>query len=359
MKTFHNIYELAELPDMLAGGFISVRKHPSQPLVIYNYTARAQYDNVWNAATLACRGLITDLDGNIVARPFTKFFNLEQLTELPDEPFEVFEKMDGSLGIVYWVDGAPCIATRGSFESEQAQEANRMLATHDTSKLNPRNTYLFEIIYPQNRIVVDYGPLRDLVLLAVIETESGHELPLSDVGTAAGFAQVKRYEDVTDVQALRHLSNENDGNIEGVEGVEGVEGFVIRYASGLRVKVKLAEYVRLHRLLTGLTEKMLFEEFIVTGADLGPLLERVPDEFNAWIQERVADFTARYQHIEREAKAVFENTHASDRKAYAQAFTQSRYAPILFKMLDGKPYANLIWKMIEPQGATPFKRAEI
>ena len=53
------------------------------------------------------------------------------------------------------------------------------------------------------------------------------------------------------------------------------------------------------------------------------------------------------------------NTHAPDRKAYAQAFTQSRYAPILFKMLDGKPYANLIWKMLEPQGAMPFKRDEI
>jgi RNA ligase len=347
MKTFHNIRELSDLPEMLAGGFISARKHPSQPLIIYNYTARAQYDNVWNAATLACRGLIADLDGNIVARPFTKFFNLEQLSELPDEPFEVFEKMDGSLGIVYWVDGAPYIATRGSFESEQAQEANKMLAAHDTSKLNPRNTYLFEIIYPQNRIVVDYGGLRDLVLLAVIETESGIEVPLSDVGTDVGFAQVKRYEGVTDVQALRKLSNEN------------TEGFVIRYASGLRVKVKLAEYVRLHRLLTGLTEKMLFEEFIVTEADLAPLLERVPDEFNVWIQERVADFTARYQHIEREAKAVFENTKASDRKAYAQAFTQSRYAPILFKMLDGKPYTNLIWKMIDPQGAMAFKRDEI
>ena len=343
MTVIANIHDLADLPAMLSGGFISARKHLTQPLIIYNYTARAQYDNVWNAATLACRGLIADEQGNIVARPFTKFFNLEQVTELPNEPFEVYEKLDGSLGITYWVGDQVFIATRGSFESEQAHEANRMLAERSHAKLDKRLTYLFEIIYPQNQIVVDYGGKRDLVLLAIIETATGRELPLADVG----FPVVKRYDGITDVHSLSQLHEEN------------AEGFVVRFASGLRVKVKMAEYVRLHRLLTGLSEKMIVQEFLMTGADLTPLLDRAPDEFNAWIRATVASYTTRYQTIESAAKTVFDGIKADNRKGYAQAFTKSSYAPILFKMLDGRPYDQLIWKMIEPQGATTFKRDEV
>lgn len=38
---------------------------------MYNYTAKAQYDKLWNEVTLQCRGLILDGDGNVVARPFS------------------------------------------------------------------------------------------------------------------------------------------------------------------------------------------------------------------------------------------------------------------------------------------------
>lgn len=145
---FQNVNELTDLQTMLDGGYIARRQHPTAPLMIYNYTARAQYDNVWNAATLACRGLICDLAGKVVARPFPKFFNLDQVTTLPDEPFEVYEKLDGSLGILYWLDGQPCIATRGSFDGEQARWATQWIQDNwwnsDKGPLYNDCTYLFE-----------------------------------------------------------------------------------------------------------------------------------------------------------------------------------------------------------------------
>jgi hypothetical protein len=162
MKAITNVYELAELQQMVDEGYISVRQHPTAPLYIYNYTAKAQYEGVWNHATLTCRGIITDSAGTILGRPFAKFFNLEQLEQLPNEPFEVYEKLDGSLGILYWLGDEPYIATRGSFESPQAQVATQLLRTYDLSALDRRLTYLFEIIYPENRIVVNYGARREL-----------------------------------------------------------------------------------------------------------------------------------------------------------------------------------------------------
>src|SRR5260370_29373116 len=144
-------------------GYIVKHKHPTADLYIYNYTSKTQFDGYWTPETKACRGLILDEQGLVVARPFEKFFTLEQHPEpLPVEPFDVFEKLDGSLGILYWIDAEPFIATRGSFNGEHAERANRILHAKYSglfSGLDRRVTYLFEIIYPQNRIVVDYGEI--------------------------------------------------------------------------------------------------------------------------------------------------------------------------------------------------------
>src|SRR5690606_26325973 len=104
------------------------QRHATLPLSILNYTEKAQWDRVWNPVTLTCRGLILDDDNEVVARPFGKFFNLadhEQDDPRLGWPCDVYEKLDGSLGIAYRYGDHVGIATRGSFDSEQAQWATR------------------------------------------------------------------------------------------------------------------------------------------------------------------------------------------------------------------------------------------
>jgi RNA ligase len=190
------------LPEMLREGYVCVQRHPTVPLYIYNYTSKAQYERVWNEVTLQCRGLILDANGRVVARPFRKFFNLEEVQDLPAGPFEVYEKLDGSLGILYWLGDEAYLATRGSFASEQSRRANGILQAryrHVLPRLDRGHTYLFEIIYPENRIVVNYGGREDLVLLAVVDTATGAELPLPEVG----FPVVERYDGLTDLATIR------------------------------------------------------------------------------------------------------------------------------------------------------------
>jgi RNA ligase len=144
--------DLAPLRALVADGLLTCRSHQSAPLLIWNYTAKAAYNRIWNEHTMMCRGLITTTEGLIVARPFPKFFNVEEWTgalakEIPAEPFEVYEKLDGSLGIVFNYDGRWMISTRGSFESDQAIEGAAILAEIDTSRLDTSCTYLTEIIY--------------------------------------------------------------------------------------------------------------------------------------------------------------------------------------------------------------------
>ncbi|MEB3309672.1 MAG: RNA ligase [Snowella sp.] len=329
------------LQSMLAQKLVMVQKHPDTDLFIYNYSPVVQYQKLWNEITLMTRGLILDQHQNIIARPFQKFFNLEEHSpdEIPSEPFDVFHKEDGSLGILYWIDDQPAIATRGSFASEQALHATKILReryAHTFPYLNREHTYLFEIIYPENRIVVNYGELDDLILLAVIDTQTGKDLLLPEIG----FPIVKQFDGINDLAELRAVEAENQ------------EGFVIRFKSGFRVKVKFAEYVRLHRIITQTSSTVVWEN-LATGNPLEELLEKVPDEFYEWVKQTQADLLAQFDEILLEAKSNFK-TFDSRKEAASYFFTQ-KYPHIMFRLLDGKDPSDLIWKMIKPQHSKPFK----
>ena len=332
------------LNELIAQNYLTVQKHPTADLFIYNYTQSAQYEAFWNEYTLMCRGLILGADGQIVARPFPKFFNWEEhqaAADIPNEPFEVYEKMDGSLGILYWLNDAPFIATRGSFGGEQAVWATAFLYANfeaDFPKLNRSHTYLFEIIYPENRIVVHYADRQDLVLLAVIDNSTGKDVELT---TDLGFSTVKKYDGLTDYQSLKNYEATN------------FEGFVLKFRSGLRVKIKLAEYVRLHRVLAN-TSTLDIWECLAENKSFDEFLELVPDEFYDWVKATKAALTAEYQAIETECKLTFKDL--GDRKTTAVYFTTQRYPSVLFKMLDKQKYDSLIWKLVRPAFQKPFKQ---
>lgn len=335
--------DFAKVQQQIEAGYIGVQKHPTADLLIYNYTQRAQFDNVWTDEILACRGLITDGRQNIVARPFPKFFNYDQLPKLPAEPFDVFEKLDGSLGILFTdpTTERPVIATRGSFASPQAIEATRMLQETYARCCWPRNlTLLLEIIYPGNRIVVNYGARRELVLLAVIDTQSGVEIPF-DYLAHPGFPVVRRFDGLSDLSAITQMQQDN------------AEGFVIRFKSGLRVKIKFQEYKRLHKLLTGVTPRHIWD-LLKDGKSIDELADRVPDEFFAWLRKVDTKIRGDFERIEQSCRKVFRSDFPT-RKDAAEYFKQCEHPAVLFAMLDGHNYAQRIWKLIYPGPATAFR----
>lgn len=181
---------LSELNKLVTEGYL--RKVEKNDLILYGYTEKTTYDRHWNELTRISRGLIFDLNGKLVAKPFPKFFNLGEmeetrLTALPSEPYEVFEKIDGSLGIIFHYSDEWHVATRGSFSSEQAAKGLEILKTYKMQCLTPGVTYLVEIVYPSNKIVVNYGNEEKLVLLGCYDTESNQEYPFNYVKTAAEY----------------------------------------------------------------------------------------------------------------------------------------------------------------------------
>ena len=328
------------LKSMVEHGYVHQKKHPSADYFIYNYSPMAQYEGVWNEITMQCRGLILDSNHNYIATPFTKFFNLGEMEnqQIPQETFEVYDKMDGSLGILYWLDGLPFIATRGSFESDQAIRATEMLRTiyvDCISKLDKSATYLFEIIYPENRIVLDYNGEEALYLLAIIDMASGEDKELEDIG----FPVVKRMDGVKDIHELKLLEAENK------------EGFVIKFKSGLRYKVKFEEYLRIHRIVTQVSSVSIWE-YLVKGQSFEEVLDKVPDEFYQWVKETQLTLTNQYVEIERQVNLEFKVL--GTRKETALYFLTCKYPTVLFAMLDQKPYGSIIWKMLKPEFERPY-----
>jgi len=372
---------LSLLQEMVDNGYVNVQKHPDWDLYIYNYAPRTQYERVWNQATLAARGLILDGEGNVVARPFQKFFNMEEHSRSDitfSKPFVITDKMDGSLGIAYRLpDGHVAIATRGSFGSDQARWATEwLMGNYPEYTPSPGTTPLFEIIYPDNRIVVDYNGFEGLVLLAIIDNETGRDIDITNASRGAGGCgpnvwcgeKVKKYSlDCKPRDVVAALNPTDDGN---------TEGYVLRFdwpktGPQTRVKVKLEEYCRLHRILTGVSNLSIWE-YLKDGKDMGELLDKVPDEFYDWVKSTIRSLHAQYNEITMEASREFNYCMYStvdelsdvvpgdyckeNRAVFAQYAKNCKYPGLVFSLLDDRhdKYQEAIWKMIRPKFSKPF-----
>lgn len=400
------------LERMLEERYVSEQKHPTEPLAILNYTQRTQFDRVWNPVTRQCRGLIYNFEtGTVVARPWPKFFNYGEHEESvkydlathrkvypesdghhlldPNAGVIVTDKLDGSLGILYPTSDGHAIATRGSFTSDQALHAtevwrerySKSIAVHLAAPGPAWGfTYLFEIIFPQNRIVVDYGGLDDLVLLGVLDNETG--LPASP-----RFWPGPR----TDEFAYRSLREALEA-----EPRPNCEGLVVYFPeTNERLKLKQEDYVVLHRILTGTNARNVWEVAAVKacgdlirepkhwGSFLGidparaeecmtlgdDWLAEVPDEFHVWVRDTIAEVTciateSRAQVLElvRQAQAIEERRARHELVAdhpfvkEIMRLASATDARMVSEGIDGLTLR--CWREACPEPTAPFARSE-
>ena len=336
---------LEKLQKYYEEGWLIKQTHPTLPLTIWNYSQTTQYEGKWDEITLHCRGLVTDDMGNVVARPFKKFFNMEEGKHTPTEEFDVYEKMDGSLIIVFWYDGGWVVASRGSFISEQAIGASKIFFEELDHNFSIGITYLFEFTAPWNRIVVDYGEKPNLTLLGAIRTDDETEATweqLKMIGDGANCDVVKKYNGISDYSTLKGMIDDN------------AEGFVIRFSNGDRMKIKGVEYLRLHKIMTEVSTKSVWE-ILSNGGSMEDLLKDVPDEFYTKIKEYENELVSQFNILKREYEYIFMTFQAlglrdgGKRKEFAEQALKVKHPSILFAMLDGRDVEPIIWKIIQPE----------
>jgi RNA ligase len=99
----------------------------------FKYTDLCEYTNQWNKTTENARGIIFDNETKqLVAMPFPKFHNLNKYKTsmrevLPNEPFNVYEKIDGDLGIIYNHNNKFNVSTRFAINNKKSENAKQIL----------------------------------------------------------------------------------------------------------------------------------------------------------------------------------------------------------------------------------------
>lgn len=250
-----------------------VNRIDSGELSLFNYRQSCQNDKAWNDFSLVARGIVLHIPSQkIVALPFPKFFNYgENGYDLPELDFYTTEKLDGSLGIIYFWDGQWHVNTRGAFDSWQANWAKEWLRTYvKTDSLSKDTTYLAEIIISENRIVINYS-FEGLVLLSAYSVETGEEYTPQQIdrvaGECGGFNRPLYYSQP--FEELLKVAESLPAN---------QEGFVVRFSDGTRVKIKGAEYCRIHRLISDVTPIGVWRS-MMAGDDLGKIRLKLPEEY--------------------------------------------------------------------------------
>ena len=348
-------------------GLLHKQSHPHHDLLIWNYAPKVQYEKLWDDITLRCRGLITDAKGNVIVQPFKKFFNYEEdVNPIPMNSDYVYvqEKMDGSLGILFNYKGEWIMSTRGSFTSEQSKKGLEILKNkYLLRSFEPSVAYLVEIIYPENRIVVEYIKEKITFLSATLnrhfkwEPNENDELHWTTACSFFHHSGIKK-EDIVKTKQLFSFGNDLYKELKE-KNEKNKEGFVLRFfPSNHRVKIKFEEYVRLHKIITGISNRVIWE-YLKDKKSFDEILDKVPDEFYSWVKETAKDLTIRYENIEKEYKWIYEHimliNNSEDRKVFAEFAKRYSHPSILFKMKDNKNYENIIWKILYPIYGRPFR----
>lgn len=343
-----------EFDRMVAERLVSKQSHPEYPYSIYKYSQSATYTKTWNEVTLASRGLIIhDETGEILARPFDKFFNYNE-DNVPKHllvgDIHVTEKLDGSLGISFInPDGDLEISTAGGFQSEQAAHATKIYNERYKGKWEPRDgvTYMWEIIYPENRIVVDYGDEDDIYLLGARNIATGETIPVNQL-TEWKWKRAQTHEGFQSMDKV--LSSPDRSN---------AEGYIVHYTqTDVRVKYKHEEYVKIHRIATGLSEFTLHNLLATGGKDkIEEYRKYAPEEFLTFINDNVSKLEEKYANEEQKIVAVYNKLSASlpedvSQKDFAlevQAHIPKELNSHMFSLRAGKGVnQKQIWESIKP-----------
>lgn len=248
-------------------------------LAIFNYDIDADFSN---SIVQEARGIIIDLDTlKVVCWPFRKFGNWQEsyVDEIDWSTARVQEKIDGSIIKLYYYNDQWNWATNGMINAKDANCSYLSKTFLDSIKdainysqinfesLNKNYTYIFELVTPDNKIVIDYK-YNKLFHLGTRNNENGEEYNID-----IGIEKPKEYALTSFEEAIDAAANLNKEN-----GVEH-EGFVVVDGNWHRIKIKTQEYINIHHVINNhiLTKKKMIEYILEGGESLRIIKENVPE----------------------------------------------------------------------------------
>lgn len=306
-----------------------------------------------------CRGLRFDLEtGRITARPFHKFFNLNEKAETQvsqvgwDQGYYRMEKLDGSMITPMLVNGEIRWCTKMGL-TDVAKPVDAWTASrsnyHEMARywIQSNHTPIFEWCSREQRIVIDY-PISRLVLTAIRHNETGEYLghdQLKEEGETYGIPVVN---------CQRLTRGFSDEVLDELRHLEGEEGEVWYFENGHRLKIKGEWYCQIHKTL----EHLHFEKDVIRLIldekldDAKPFLpEDLMRAADAFAQDIFGNLRKLAGEIYWEVLADFDNLNGS-KKNFAQKVLAGERALAQFKfstwdnIAEGEEGEDLTYQML-------------
>lgn len=326
------------------------------PDVLASDDLRANHDhyeveNLHARIRRECRGIIFDTEtGEILRRPFHKFFNVNEREETQDhvvdlsQDHRILEKLDGSMiapfmiwpGEMVW--GTKMGATDVAKPVEEFVEANSHYRQFAKFTISRGYTPIFEWCSRKQRIVLDYKE-DQLILTAIRDITTGrymsHEL-MEAHAESYRIPVVRTFEPQTDMKAF----------VEYVRDLEDLEGFVVRFSDGHMLKLKCHWYLQIHKAKEAILQDRNIVELIL-DEKLDDVKAHLPQED----RDRLSQFEDNFNRaVLIKSAGIMQMMYqlrdsGIDRKAFAlgQAQTVDSYVrPIVFKNFDVEPSAEKI-----------------
>lgn len=283
-----------------------------------------------------CRGLILDESNNwqIVCYPFDKFFNYGEThaAKIDWNYARIFEKVDGSLMMLYYYDQQWLVASSGLPDaSGKVRNQTYTMGTlfwrvwekqAYSLPVDPSHCYLFEMIDPSIKVLVPYEQEKIIYIgarnLNTLAEKSIHEVGNPEWERVQQFPVNSLEELLIKAQHLNPMKQ---------------EGFIVIDNQFNRIKVKSPQYVKIN-LLKG-ADKKLTDRYLVAIIQANE-----EEEFLAYFEE----YRERYDRLKKkymklikvmESKAL-EIQELVEKREIGLAVKETPFPSLFFKLKEGK-----------------------
>jgi len=266
-------------------------------LYVLKYTRKVFYDALWTEELMEMRGLVLDVDYNIVSYPFTKIFNRgEAGTDFHRDTWvDAVRKVNGFMACVAKYNGRNIVSTTGSLDSDFVKIAEKWIGH---LQIMPEFTYMFEICDPTDPHIIkeDSGAyligMRNLRTHQLMrEDQLDVECPILNHNLMNNLIKRPRWYrcNFSTAVDLAHCAKH--------------EGFVCRdYVSGKDLKLKSPYY-----LTTKFLARMRYEKLIEKFADVKNLKQTIDEEFYGLVDHIAKHFDTFQQLDEQNRIRLIEN----------------------------------------------------
>jgi len=314
---------------------IKIKRHVKYPnLVMFKYS---QLNSDFSKKLVKeARGIILDENDNwkVVSFPYIKFFNHGEkyAAKIDWGTTRVYEKLDGSLMVLYYYDGAWHISSSGvpdasGYVNDSLSFKDLFWETwNDVMKYNlPKDRtkcYIFELMTPHNQVVV-YHQTSKIVLHGVRCILTLKEEDPAIYAKENNWNLVSSF-DFADIPSVLEAANK----IKPRE----MEGYILCDSQYNRLKIKNAEYVKLSYIKTNIikpadlitvVQKNEGDEVLVAFPHLKPEYDLLKNKYDAICSEIYAAWEDNKQ-------------YAHDSKEFANKIKNLWYKPCLFGLRTGK-----------------------